>query len=50
MDLVKKAMEEKHQAYVIINNRTEGNAPRTMQGLRRCCSLVSHDPIGLAET
>jgi len=33
VDLVKKAMEEKRQAYVIVNNRTEGNAPLTIQAL-----------------
>ena len=26
-------MEEKRQAYVIVNNRTEGNAPLTIQAL-----------------
>lgn len=27
IDLAKKAIEEKRQAYIIINNRSEGNAP-----------------------
>ena len=31
--LVKKAMEEKQRAYVIVNNRSEGNAPLTIQAL-----------------
>lgn len=33
VDLVKKAMEEKRRAYVIVNNRSEGNAPLTIQAL-----------------
>ena len=33
VDLVKKAIEDKRQAYVIVNNRTEGNAPMTIQAL-----------------
>jgi uncharacterized protein YecE (DUF72 family) len=34
VELVKKALEDKRQAYVIINNRSEGNAPLTIQALR----------------
>lgn len=44
-DLVKKAMEEKRQAYVIVNNRSEGNAPLTIQALRKRCRLASADYI-----
>ncbi len=33
VDLVKKALEEKRRAYVIVNNRSEGNAPLTIQAL-----------------
>ncbi|MGQ0556002.1 MAG: DUF72 domain-containing protein [Nitrospiraceae bacterium] len=33
--LVKKAMENKRRAYVIVNNRSEGNAPLTIQALMR---------------
>ncbi len=33
VDLVKKGMEEKRRAYVIVNNRSEGNAPLTIQAL-----------------
>jgi uncharacterized protein YecE (DUF72 family) len=33
VDLVKKAIEEKRRAYVIVNNRSEGNAPLTIQAL-----------------
>lgn len=35
VDLVKKAIEEKRQAYVLVNNRSEGNAPVTIQALVR---------------
>jgi hypothetical protein len=31
--LVKKAVIENRQAYVLVNNRAEGNAPLTVQGL-----------------
>jgi uncharacterized protein YecE (DUF72 family) len=37
VDLVKKAMDEKRRAYVIVNNRSEGNAPLTIQALM--CAL-----------
>jgi uncharacterized protein YecE (DUF72 family) len=33
VNLVKKAIEEKRRAYVIVNNRSEGNAPLTIQAL-----------------
>jgi uncharacterized protein YecE (DUF72 family) len=32
--LVKKAVDEKRKAYVLVNNRSEGNAPLTIQALR----------------
>jgi uncharacterized protein YecE (DUF72 family) len=35
MELVKRAMEEKRRAYVIVNNRSEGNAPLTIQALTK---------------
>ena len=35
VDLVKKTMEDKRRAYVIVNNRSEGNAPLTIQALMR---------------
>ena len=35
VELVKKAMEEKRRAYIIVNNRSEGNAPLTIQALMR---------------
>lgn len=34
VELVKKAMGEKRKAYVLVNNRSEGNAPLTIQALR----------------
>lgn len=35
VDLVKKAIEDKRRAYIIVNNRSEGNAPLTIQALMR---------------
>ena len=35
IDLVKKAIAEKRQAYVVVNNRSEGNAPLTIQALMK---------------
>jgi hypothetical protein len=34
VDLVKKAVGENRRAYVLVNNRSEGNAPLTIQALR----------------
>ncbi len=34
VELVKKAVGEKLKAYVLVNNRSEGNAPLTIQALR----------------
>ena len=34
VELVKKAVEEKRKAYVLVNNRSEGNAPLTIQALQ----------------
>ena len=33
VELVKKAVGEKRKAYVLVNNRSEGNAPLTIQAL-----------------
>lgn len=33
VDLVKKGAGEKRKAYVLVNNRSEGNAPLTIQAL-----------------
>ena len=34
VELVKKAVAEDRRAYVLVNNRSEGNAPLTVQALR----------------
>ena len=34
VELVKKAVDEKRKTYVLVNNRSEGNAPLTIQALR----------------
>lgn len=36
ISLVKQAMGENRQAYVLVNNRSEGNAPLTVQALVSC--------------
>mgnify|MGYP001411251344 CR=1 FL=1 len=33
VNLVNQAITEKRQAYVLVNNRSEGNAPLTVQGI-----------------
>jgi hypothetical protein len=33
VELVKKAVAENRRAYVLVNNRSEGNAPLTVQAL-----------------
>lgn len=33
VDRVRKAVAETRRAYVLVNNRSEGNAPLTVQGL-----------------
>ncbi|MBX3331757.1 MAG: DUF72 domain-containing protein [Nitrospira sp.] len=33
VELVKKAVDEQRKAYVLVNNRSEGNAPLTIQAL-----------------
>lgn len=40
VDMVKKAVEEKRKAYVLVNNRSEGNAPLTIQALRTALKVV----------
>jgi uncharacterized protein YecE (DUF72 family) len=35
VELVKRVMEENRKAYVLVNNRSEGNAPLTIQALRK---------------
>jgi hypothetical protein len=33
VDLVQKAIAENRRSYVLVNNRSEGNAPMTVQAL-----------------
>ena len=33
VQLVKKSLDENRRAYVLVNNRSEGNAPLTIQAL-----------------
>lgn len=40
VELVKKALEEKRHVYVIVNNRSEGNAPLTIQALRNALQIA----------
>ena len=40
VDLVKKAVREKRKAYVLVNNRSEGNAPLTIQALRNALQVA----------
>ena len=35
--LVNQAVAENRQAYVLVNNRSEGNAPLTIEALARSC-------------
>ena len=39
VDLVKKAVGDKRKAYVLVNNRSEGNAPLTIQALRNALQV-----------
>ena len=38
VNLVKQAVAENRQAYMLLNNRSEGNAPSTVQGVSRSAS------------
>jgi uncharacterized protein YecE (DUF72 family) len=40
VNLVKQAMAENRQAYVLVNNRSEGNAPLTIQALTAALHAV----------
>ena len=40
VDLVKKGAGEKRKAYVLVNNRSEGNAPVTIQALRNMLQIL----------
>lgn len=39
VELVNKAVGEKRKAYVLVNNRSEGNAPLTIQALRNALQV-----------
>ncbi len=45
VDLVKKAMETRRRAYVIVNNRSEGNAPLTIQALMQALQPSHTDTL-----
>ena len=40
VDLVKRAVGEQRKAYVLVNNRSEGNAPLTIQALRNALKVA----------
>ena len=40
VELVKNAVGEQRRAYVLVNNRCEGNAPLTIQALRNALQVV----------
>ena len=41
VELVKKAVGEKRKTYVLVNNRSEGNAPLTIQALGNALQAAS---------
>jgi len=40
VDLVRKAVGENRRTYVLVNNRSEGNAPLTIQDLRNALQIA----------
>lgn len=40
VELVKNALGQERKAYVLVNNRSEGNAPLTIQALRNALQLT----------
>jgi uncharacterized protein YecE (DUF72 family) len=40
VELVKQSVRAERKAYVLVNNRSEGNAPLTIQGLRNALQVV----------
>lgn len=40
VELVKKALGENRQVYVLVNNRSEGNATLTIQALRNALQVA----------
>jgi hypothetical protein len=49
VELVKKAMAEKRRAYVIVNNRSEGNAPLTIQALMKALQAEVYSTVPTAD-
>src|SRR4029078_2429949 len=43
VELVRKAVAENRRAYVLVNNRSEGNAPLTIQALSDQLRAAQHD-------
>ena len=43
VELVRKAVEQGRKAYVLVNNRSEGNAPLTIQALSEQLRAEKHD-------
>jgi hypothetical protein len=43
MELVSKAVGDNRRAYVLVNNRAEGNAPLTIQALSDQLRAAQHD-------
>lgn len=50
VELLKKAVGEKRKAYVLVNNRSEGNAPLTIQPLRNAWRAETLSLAGLVLT
>ena len=47
VELVKQAVTRKIGAYVLVNNRPEGNAPLTIQALTDALNQPEHTPSGM---
>lgn len=43
VDLVKKAVGEQRKTYALVNNRSEGNAPLTIQALRSSLQIEERE-------
>ena len=46
VELVKTAVAEQRTAYVLVNNRSEGNAPLTIQALRTALQATHTVSVG----
>jgi len=51
VELVKKAASEKRKAYVLVNNRSEGNAPLRIQTLRNALQVIGSEgwPVAVGQ-